>query len=125
MVAIRVEMHDLDNQLVVPIMADAARRVRIAAQRIVPRRTGKLANSIQDRSDRQGSVPIGVVEAVSPYAIFVHNGTGIYGPRGREIVASKGRVFRFEAGGRTVYTRRIRGSRAQPFLVDALREVVG
>jgi hypothetical protein len=41
------------------------------------------------------------------------------------IVAAPGKVFRFVAqDGRVVFTRRIRGSRPQPFLTDALVRVL-
>jgi hypothetical protein len=106
------------------VMRRVGARVLAAAQQGCPKRTYRLARSIRGRIEYRRGVTA-VVEATAPYARYVHNGTGLYGPRRRMIVAAPGKVFRFVAqDGRVVFTRRIRGSRPQPFLTDALVRVL-
>ena len=96
-------------------------RVQTRARELCPVDTGRLRSSITWRIDRRGGVPIAVIGTNVSYARYVHDGTGIYGPRNREIVAAPGRVFRFVArDGAVVFTRRIRGVRPRRFLTNAL-----
>ena len=107
-------------------LRDTADRVTEVARMLAPARSGNLRRSIRRTFGRRGRTAVAFVEATARYAYFVHEGTGIYGPRGRPIVAAPGRVFAFPGrDGRMVYTRRILGSRPQPFLVDAVNQVLG
>lgn len=56
------------------------------------------------------------------YARFVHDGTGIYGPRHTPIVPTTKRVLRFRPKGSLsyVYARSVRGMRRNQYLLNAL-----
>jgi hypothetical protein len=90
-----------------------------------PRRidTGRLRSSIgvELRTGRRGlSVRVGTnVE----YAFWVHDGTGLYGPRHRWIKPVTRRYLRFrpKGGQRWVYAQKVRGMKANPFLEKALQ----
>jgi hypothetical protein len=94
------------------------------ARRIVPKDTGELLNSISGRVTSGRGGLIGVVEATAPHALFVHDGTGLYGPKKALIYPRRAKVMRFVTkGGDLVFTPYTRGMRARPFLADALRAV--
>lgn len=85
--------------------------------------TGKLRASISVelklKNTRTLTVRIGTnVE----YAIWVHDGTGIYGPMHRPITPKKSRYLRFKPKGSSkyVYAQSVKGMRPNPFLLDAL-----
>lgn len=56
------------------------------------------------------------------YARYVHDGTGIYGPRGAPIrpVRAQWLVFTPRGSNSPVFARQVRGVRGRPFLTDAL-----
>jgi hypothetical protein len=58
------------------------------------------------------------------YARWVHNGTGIYGPRHRPIKPKRAKALRFKGRrfGKSgwVYARQVKGMKPNPFLEDAL-----
>ena len=63
-------------------------RIESHAVKEAPTRTSNLLNSIASYLTDQGFG--GVVKATAPYAIFVHDGTGVYGPRKQKIVIRPG-----------------------------------
>jgi hypothetical protein len=106
-----------------------SREVRDVAIINAPKDTGELAgSSLVDMNTHPGFV-VGVISFRARHAIWVHEGTGIYGPRGRPIRRRGGGFMRFPnrngvgPRGRPrafVYARSVRGQRGQPFLVYAL-----
>lgn len=84
--------------------------------------TGRLRSSIAvelRRGPRGLLVRIGTnVE----YAIFVHEGTGIYGKNARPIKPKTKRYLRFKVKGskRYTYATQVKGMKGNPFLVKAL-----
>lgn len=111
-----------------PVGRDAmkrGRRVRERAQRLAPKRTGRLAASIDVKMKIR---PLGIVVEVGTglsYARYQHDGTGIHGPRHRPIKARPGHVMVFGgSGGRTVFTRSVAGTPATKFLERALLAAV-
>lgn len=100
------------------------RRVQAHAQRLAPVRTGHLRASINVRM-RPGlrGLVVEVGTGVS-YAMYQHEGTGIYGPAHRPIRARRGKVMAFEWRGNRVFAREVRGTRATKFLERALRSAV-
>ena len=56
------------------------------------------------------------------YAIFVHEGTGIYGPKGVPIRPSRAKALVFTPYGavKPVFAKQVKGMPANPFLVNAL-----
>jgi HK97 gp10 family phage protein len=117
----------LTRQQIIDGLRPALNAVEAAAKRRAPKRKGTLARSIRSRLVEGGPVGIyGVVEATADYASYVHDGTGLHGPAKRMIVMPPGKIMVFQGDdGRTVFTRKSRGQRPQPFLTQALDEVLG
>lgn len=84
--------------------------------------TGLLRSSILVKPIIVRAAPGAWVGTYAWYALLVHNGTGIYGPRHRMIVPVNGRylVFTPKGGGGVVFARAVRGMVPNPFLKDAL-----
>jgi hypothetical protein len=85
--------------------------------------TGKLRASIsvqlKKKSSRTLTVRIGTnVE----YAIWVHDGTGLYGPLHHLITPKTKRYLRFKPhnASQFVYAKSVKGMRPNPFLLNAL-----
>lgn len=121
-----------------PVMLDLMRRgqrVLNRARQLAPVNTGQLRASlnmeqvVSDRGD-----PAVRIGTNLKYAIYVHEGTGLYG-RGTPIVPVRATILRWPRvnntgagtrryrGGATsayVFARQSRGSRGRPFLRDAL-----
>lgn len=57
------------------------------------------------------------------YAKWVHDGTGIYGPRGTPIVPRKARFMRFQIDGKWFAKSSVLGQHPQPYLKEAVEEV--
>lgn len=106
-----------------PIGVDLWRRlyrVTAAAKRRCPRRSGRLGGSIRPSMRRDSRGLVGVVGTDVEYALFVHEGTGLYGPRKRRIVPVTKRALYWKGARHPV--RSVRGQRSNPFLRDALKE---
>ena len=98
--------------------------------------TGRLRASINTQVVTRNGEPGVLVGTNVRYAMWVHDGTGIYGPAGRRIQA-KGSVMRFKrpkgwapkmlkSGKKAknsgwVYAKSVAGSRGNPFLKNALQ----
>lgn len=93
-------------------------RVQAAAKRGCPVDQGRLRSSITVRllPDRV------VIGSNVSYAIYVHEGTGIYGHKGRPIRPVNGRYLVWTPRGATkpVFAREVRGMPGRPFLRLAL-----
>jgi phage gpG-like protein len=93
-------------------------RVYTQAKILCPVDTGRLRSSItlQVKTDRI------VIGTNVRYGLWVHEGTGIYGPRGARIYPVSGRYLVFTPKGETrpVFARSVRGMPARPFLKKAL-----
>jgi hypothetical protein len=96
-------------------------RVQRAARRRINSRSGDLARSIEVDTVRgpDGGVGVRVGSSLS-YARFVHDGTGIYGPRGRPIRPTRGKALAFTGAGGSVVVASVRGQRGTRFLIEAL-----
>lgn len=101
-------------------MVTRGNRVKRAAQRRINSRTGNLARSI----DTQVVVVRGVagVQVGSSlfYARFVHDGTGVYGPRGAKIRPTNRKALAFGGSSGDVVVASSRGQRGTHFLTEAL-----
>ena len=88
-----------------------------------PRRinTGVLVGSIYARPVVVDGAPACRVGTPVRYARLVHDGTGLYGPRGAVIRPKKGRFLVFTPkGGGVVFARQVKGMKPNPFLKNAL-----
>lgn len=111
---------------VVREMASLTRRTQNRAKQKVGVDTNRLRSSITGVVNTVGNKVVGTVGSSVQYAGYHHQGTGVYGPAGRPIRARPGRVLAFRPKGSQtiVYTREVQGSRPNPFLLEALREVL-
>ncbi|WP_116996401.1 HK97 gp10 family phage protein [Desertimonas flava] len=118
---VRINWYGLDDPTIQVAITGPVEEAARTIRRRIPVRTGALRRSLRTYFTRTASGPTGIIEATAKHAIFVHEGTGRYGPRGRDIVAPPGRVFAFTGSdGRRVFTRRIKGQRPNRFLTDPL-----
>lgn len=106
------------------------------AKRLCPADTGALRDSIMLEMRKEDGLPVAVIGSNVEYAIYVHEGTGLYSKRGAKyirpvkakalqwpLVNNTGRGNRRYKGGATaafVYSMKSRGSPGRPFLVKAL-----
>lgn len=122
---------------------DMTEAVRNAAVRRAPRDTGALAASIEATLRTYGALQLkGRVGSRLHYASYHMTGTGIYGPKKRPIRPVTKKVLRFKPGrgggpsrrgvggtsperrGPWVFARQVRGMPKNPFLIEALEEVL-
>jgi hypothetical protein len=67
---------------------------------------------------------VGVNEEIAPHAIFVVEGTGIYGPQQSMIYPAKGNVMVFEKGGEgSVFTKSSKGQEPRSAWFEVAQEV--
>lgn len=113
-----------------------ANRVLNAARRDCPVDEGRLRSSLTIEYSMQGQNPVARIGSNLPYAIFVHEGTGLFGPRGAYIYPRKATLLRWpvknNAGGgarrrfkggkqdQWAFAKRVAGSPGRPFLRNAL-----
>lgn len=97
-------------------------KAKINLQR-APRRvdTGHLRSSIHTTLLTLNNAPAVRVGTNVFYAIFVHNGTGIYGPRGATIKPRSAKFLSWKSkSGKRIYAREVKGMKPNPFLADAI-----
>jgi hypothetical protein len=110
-------------------------RVLNRARQLVPVDTGTLRASLTMEHITVGGAPAVRIGSSLPYAIYRHEGTGIYGPKGAPIRPKSGKYLRWPAtnnsgagrrrysGGATaayVFARQVKGTPGVAFLLDAL-----
>jgi len=125
---LRVEWDEGNLQALVngPIKADniqRARRVRRTARALAPTgETGALKRSIDilDTTGARGSGWVTRVGSVLDYALWVNNGTGIYGPRHSEIQPRHAAFLQWTEDGRQVRARSVRGQPGRQFMEQAI-----
>lgn len=83
--------------------------------------TGLLRSSINTQLLTIGGKPAVRVGTNVFYAIYVHEGTGIYGPKGVPIRPQRAKMLSWKTkGGKRVYARQVKGMRPNRFLADAM-----
>lgn len=84
--------------------------------------TGRLRASIATIVVTRGGDPTVLVGTNVKYALFVHDGTGLYGPRHAPIRPRRGKYLRFKPRGsrKWVYAKQVKGMRPNRFLANAL-----
>lgn len=89
--------------------------------------TGRLRASINTQLVTRQGVPIAVVGTNVYYARWVHDGTGLYGPKHRVIKPIRRKRLRFRPRGQRswVYAREVKGMVGNPFLANALTAARG
>lgn len=88
-------------------------------------RPGTVREFVPDFRD-PGRVVIHIelsVPELPKHAVWVHGGTGVYGPHESPIVSPTGGIMRFVIDGRVFYRRSVLGQRSNPYLLFAYEEV--
>lgn len=120
------------------------RRVRNAGRKRAPIDEGTLRNSIEYVVDVRGNKTHVTIGSPLPYARYIHEGTGIYGPKGTPIVPLRAKsptgrpaALKFKPSGAGLgvslppsargwmFAASVKGIRPNPFLIEALRDVMG
>lgn len=110
------------------------------AQALVPRKTGFLQRNIAPGFIRGSSA---TVEARTPYARFVEEGTGLYGPKKKKIVPKTKKALAWKSGGKskvrltgrsrtrggkaiadTSFAASVKGRRATPYLKPGAEKAI-
>ena len=89
------------------------------AMGIVPTVSGNLRASITSGIEGEAD---GYLTATAPYAVFVHEGTGRYGPAGQDIVPKQAKALAFFWMGKQRFFRRVRGVKPRPFFTQAIEQ---
>lgn len=84
-----------------------------------PAQTDNLQNSGTTSFTGSGFLTEARVTFAAPYAAYVHEGTGIYGPEQRRIEPKDAKALAFYIGEKLVFTRSVKGQKGQPFLKKA------
>lgn len=101
----------------------AKQELQSAPQRVD---TGRLRGSIRARIITLDGVPVARVGTNVLYALYVHDGTGLYGPKHHYIVPVNKKILRWKAKGGAggkggyVFAKRSSGMQPNPFLKNAL-----
>ncbi len=87
--------------------------------------TGRLSSSIKvERVMIDGAVAFKVGTDV-PYWRYIHDGTGIYGPKGQPIKPVRAKALHWRGpGGEAMFARQVKGIKPNPFLRDAFNSVM-
>ena len=88
---------------------------------------GRLRASIATLVVTPNRTPAVLVGTNVNYARFVHDGTGVYGPKHAPIRPRRAKFLRFRPRGskRWVYARQVKGMRPNRFLLNALPAAAG
>lgn len=105
--------------------------LQLRSRELAPSASGRLRQSIRTEDARLVSPTraTGRVLAHAPYAIYQHEGTGIYGPYRRRIRPKRAKALRFfwrKAGG-IVFFKSVKGAKpaaTSKFMVRAVEEVL-
>jgi len=84
--------------------------------------TGQTRASVNNRLVTYRTLPAARIGSPLRKATWIHDGTGIYGPRRHPIRPTRAKRLRFKPKGsnRVVYAKSVKGMKANPFLADAL-----
>lgn len=98
-----------------------ASEVATAAKDIAPKDTGNLQTDIKVKHIDYGDLSAEIGNSkITPYAEFVHNGTGLYGEHHTRIVPKNGKALKTPFG----YRKSVAGQKAQPYLSDGFETYV-
>lgn len=103
----------------VKVQNKAKRNLQNAPKRVD---TGRLRSDIHIQMLTVNGYPAGRVGFNVFYGVYVHEGTGIYGPKRSPIRPVSARVLAFKPKGsnRTIFRPQVSGMRPNPFLKNAL-----
>lgn len=97
-----------------------AQSIATRARRYAPKKTGKLAASIQIYPQASGVITRFAVASFLEYSAYQEFGTGIHGPKGRPITPKNGTYLVFTGrDGSTVFARSVKGAPAVRYMAQA------
>lgn len=131
----RVNLHHLDIEALLhgpqgPVVREVVSRSRTVsnlAKRKVGVDSGRLRGSIRFTLQVEHGRVVGTIGTMVQYGIYHHEGTGIYGPKKKPITPKSAKMLAFSpkgSGGKVVYAKSVKGSKPNPYLIEALREAV-
>ena len=92
--------------------------IEAIATKDAPVRTSNLANT--HTSEVNEDATLGIIRFTAPYAGYVHEGTGLYGPHRQKIVPKTKKALYWPGAAHPV--RAVRGMKGQPFLRGAAEQ---
>ena len=103
------------------LLLQVGHAIETEAATIAPKDKGRLAGDIQVFDDEIDQLRVSIGNSsLIPYALFVHEGTGIHGKYKRRITPKKAKALKTPWG----YRKSIAGQKAQPYLSDALENIL-
>jgi HK97 gp10 family phage protein len=99
-------------------MINLVAEIEARAVKKTPVKTSNLVNSVTSYITDNGLSA--TIKATAPYAKFVHDGTGIYGPHGKPIVPLKAKALKIPGIG---YRRSVKGMKPRPFFQLAIDQI--
>lgn len=99
-------------------MINIVTEVESRARKYAPVKTSNLANSGTSDVNADGSV--GTISFIAPYAKYVHEGTGLYGPHKTKIVPKAKKALYWPGAAHPI--RAVKGMKANPFLLKAAQD---
>ncbi len=102
-------------------MTNLVSEVEARAVKLTPVRTSNLVNSITSYITKGR----GTIRATAPYASYVHEGTGLYGPHKQMIIikAKPGKALYWPGAEHPVKSVRQKGHRPNPFFDKAVKQI--
>ena len=106
-------------------MVNLVEDVEARAVKLAPVRTSNLANAITNTIAPDGLMSRLFVTDAAPYAKYVHDGTGLYGPHKQKIIiVPKDKKALFWPGAKHPVKKVVqKGIKGNPFFKKALREI--
>lgn len=128
---VELKIDDADLKKLPARLADAAERgvkrvtlsIETAAVKNAPERTGNLQNSSTVQFKGAGFETVGEVRFTAKYALYVHEGTGIFGPKGKPFGPVEKKALKWTGpDGLAVFAKSVIGMPGRPFLKKAFEE---
>jgi len=110
-----------DDQAIKNLLFRIGSEVASKAKDLAPYDTGNLQKDIQVWDENIDNYEISIGNSkLTPYAPFVHSGTGIHGKYKRKITPKKGKALKTPYG----LKASVDGQKANPYLINGLEEYV-
>lgn len=100
-------------------MTNAVTGIEALAVKKAPTRTSNLANARTTEVSEDGLR--GTIRFIAPYAEYVHEGTGLYGPHKTKIIPKSKKALYWPGAAHP--WKSVRGTKGRPFLTDAAAEI--
>ncbi len=94
------------------------------AIKLAPKDQGNLQSTITSEFEGGGVSTKGILKAGAKYAEWVHEGTGIFGPRAARIDPKVAKALKIQLPGGTIYRRSIKGMKGRPFFKWAMEAAI-